>query len=68
MRSECSPSNLVVLAIGNLVGNQANKVTDIIASKAPKCGLHNPDGLAFARVKETSTQEGEWPHACLLYR
>ena len=26
-----------------------------------------PDGLALARVKEKLTQEGEWPHTCLLY-
>ena len=36
--------------------------------KAPKCGLHTPDGLAFAIVKEKSTQEGEWPHTCLMYQ
>ena len=36
--------------------------------KAPKCGLHTPDGLAFAVVKDKSTQEGEWPHTCLMYK
>ena len=34
---------------------------------APRCGIHMPDGLALARVKEKLTQEGEWPHTCLLY-
>ena len=31
------------------------------------CGFHNPDGLAYARVKGLSSQEGEWTHACLMY-
>ena len=35
--------------------------------KAPRCGIHTPEGLALARVKGKSTQEGEWPHTCLMY-
>ena len=34
----------------------------------PKCGFHTKDGLALARVIGKSTQEGEWPHTCLMYR
>ena len=41
---------------------------ETIKLQAPKCGLHTPDGLAFAIVKEKSTQEGEWPHTCLMYK
>ena len=26
-----------------------------------------PEGLALAKVKDRLTQEGEWPHTCLMY-
>ena len=48
--------------------NPREETTRASPIKAPKCGLHNPDGLAPAIVKEKSTQEGEWPHTCLMYK
>ena len=35
--------------------------------EAPRCGLHKPEGLALAKVSGRLTQEGEWPHTCLMY-
>ena len=35
---------------------------------APRCGVHTPEGLAFSKVSGVQTQEGEWPHTCLLFR
>ena len=36
-----------------------------------QCGIHNPNGLArggvTAKMEGASTQEGEWPHACLIF-
>lgn len=36
-----------------------------------QCGTHNQDGLAkdgvTAKVEGVSAQEGEWPHACIIY-
>ena len=38
----------------------------------PECGRHNPKGLATLaknpQDKEKSTNFGEWPFACLLYK
>ena len=50
------------------VETKPNQIQRKETIKAPKCGLHTPDGLAFAIVKEKSTQEGEWPHTCLMYK
>ena len=35
--------------------------------KIHNCGMHNPDGLGYTQVKGISSQEGEWPHACLMF-
>ena len=35
---------------------------------APRCGVHTPEGLGFAKIQGKLTQEGEWPHTCLLFR
>ena len=33
------------------------------------CGLHQPNGLSLAgKDEDIVSQEGEWPHVCLLYR
>ena len=48
--------------------NQREQTLKKSPIKAPKCGLHTKEGLAFAVVKDKSTQEGEWPHTCLMYK
>ena len=36
-----------------------------------KCGIHNPNGIQQSGVATlmtgVSSQEGEWPHACLIF-
>ena len=30
--------------------------------------MHTPEGLGFTKIAGKQTQEGEWPHACILYK
>ena len=36
-----------------------------------RCGIHNPNGVkqfgVAALTPGVSSQEGEWPHACLIF-
>ena len=67
-----SASSIIVLTEkGNffqMMGDPREQTLKASPIKAPKCGLHTKEGLAFAVVKDKSTQEGEWPHTCLMYK
>ena len=60
---------------GQTIDN-SNEGGDFQSADAPsqslvrKCGRHNPNGISmqFLSDEVTSTQFGEWPHMCVIYK
>ena len=53
--------------IGRVVQSGTNKSSPIQKIPAQICGIHNPEGLSLAKQTGKLTQEGEWPHICIMY-
>ena len=56
---------ITTLPIG--VQSGTNNFSSIQKIPVQICGIHNPEGLALAKQTGKLTQEGEWPHICIMY-